>query len=460
MIQQEKYADIHLFALEHRYYGDSYPKFEESSPLSNENLKYLSSKQALSDVGQFILHIQADAKDSSIQLPNKTKWVTFGSSYAGFLAGYARVWFPHLVHAAVSSSAPMLGAGGQVNFAAYKERQALDLQYERIGGSSKCLKVVLDGHAEIAWSLRNKEYSMLSDLFNICDGQEALKDAKNVGLWLGDGVVDVPSEYNDPSCHSHGGSSEFLDACNVDAVCDILLQSAQDSTALEALAVLADIQNDSKDHHGKDTCTKLDWKHTLKSLKEPKDEDDNSSEDDVSPQNHWERSYHYQMCTEFGMFQTCEANSLCPFGQGYRNVDADFEICESAFGLSKQAVDRGVKTTADHYGDITKHGSSRILSVNGDVDPWNMLALKSDNDEIHMPVYTVQGASHHFWTHPVSSKTDNQEIRDAREIIHMKVMQWLEEEDHHGKQQGAKQKKTDMHKEKAQQAAKQKATTA
>lgn len=41
-------------------------------------------------------------------LPPDTKWVAFGGSYPGSLAAWLRLKYPHLVHAAVSSSGPLL----------------------------------------------------------------------------------------------------------------------------------------------------------------------------------------------------------------------------------------------------------------------------------------------------------------------------------------------------------------
>ena len=52
----------------------------------------LSSRQALGDVAGFVSHANA-----AYGLGEANKWVTFGGSYPGMLAGWARLKFPHLV---------------------------------------------------------------------------------------------------------------------------------------------------------------------------------------------------------------------------------------------------------------------------------------------------------------------------------------------------------------------------
>ncbi|CAH1107856.1 unnamed protein product [Psylliodes chrysocephalus] len=71
--------------------------------LSNENLVYLTSQQALADLAFFI-----EAMNKQHELSSDVKWIVFGGSYAGSLAAWMRLKYPHLVHGAVSSSAPLL----------------------------------------------------------------------------------------------------------------------------------------------------------------------------------------------------------------------------------------------------------------------------------------------------------------------------------------------------------------
>ena len=61
------------FQLEHRFYGESHP----TPDMSDENLVYLSSEQALADLAFFVTE-----KTKQYKL-NDTKWIAFGGSYPG-----------------------------------------------------------------------------------------------------------------------------------------------------------------------------------------------------------------------------------------------------------------------------------------------------------------------------------------------------------------------------------------
>jgi thymus-specific serine protease len=382
-------ASIHLFALEHRYYGRSYPQFFDEQgntvpALATANLVFLSSKQALADLAYFV---------ETRNLPADTKWITFGGSYPGFLAAMARQFYPSLIHAAVSSSSPMHIL---LDFVGYKERQAWDLQYETIGGRSECLKIVLDGHEELIDAVET-DRDHVAELFQICSPSK-FQDRRNVQVFLGDGVVDIPAQSNDPSC-----SKEL---CNLQKVCEFLIASQNEGdSAIQSLAKLANEQRTTP-------CTTVDWHAFLHDISSTVIENEN-----------W-RSWVWQTCTEFGYYQTCEDESVCPFSRGLHTIDMDYEICEVAYSLTQEDVEQNIANTIEWYGDIRKR-ATRVLSVNGDVDPWSVLAIL-DSEDPRMPAHIVKGASHHFWTHP-PNETDNQEIRDARDIIHLKVMEWLEE---------------------------------
>lgn len=71
--------------------------------LSIENLKFLTSEQALADLANFI-----ESKNAEYQFDSNVKWIAFGGSYPGSLAAWVREKYPHLVYGSVSTSGPLL----------------------------------------------------------------------------------------------------------------------------------------------------------------------------------------------------------------------------------------------------------------------------------------------------------------------------------------------------------------
>jgi len=139
------------------------------------------------------------------------------------------------------------------------------------------------------------------------------------------------------------------------------------------------------------------------------------------------RSWIWQTCTEFGFYQTCEQSSKCPFAKGYHPLEEDFEICSYAYGISSEEVRESIRQTMEYYGDRELKGGSRILSVNGGVDPWATLARTNQTTNPWLPTYVVEGASHHFWTHQVKA-SDGEKMKEARQFIYDTVTNWLQME--------------------------------
>lgn len=165
-------VSVHVYALEHRYYGSSYPSFDDESPVTIQNLKYLSSRQALEDLAHFVHTIDK-------QHGKETKWVTFGGSYPGFMAAYARLKYPHMIHAGVSSSAPL---DLKVDFPGYNHLVGADLKYPKVGGSDRCFDIVKEGH-EQAIALLQTDPLELGKMFNVCQ-PENLHERRNQEMLL------------------------------------------------------------------------------------------------------------------------------------------------------------------------------------------------------------------------------------------------------------------------------------
>lgn len=143
------------FQLEHRYYGLSHP----TTSTTTEELKYLSSEQALSDLSNFIVSMN--------EKHNLTgKWISFGGSYPGSLSAWLREKYPHLVHGSVSSSGPLLA---KVDFQEY-----FNVVVDSLASSSElCVEAVQRGFQQIDLLLRHPlGQRHMTAIFKLCDPVE------------------------------------------------------------------------------------------------------------------------------------------------------------------------------------------------------------------------------------------------------------------------------------------------
>ncbi|WJX88513.1 putative serine protease eda2 [Trifolium repens] len=101
-----------VVSLEHRYYGASTP-FDN---IATENLKYLSSKQALSDLAVFRQYYQDSLNAKWNKKGVENPWFVFGGSYAGALSAWFRLKFPHLTCGSLASSGVILAIQDYTEF--------------------------------------------------------------------------------------------------------------------------------------------------------------------------------------------------------------------------------------------------------------------------------------------------------------------------------------------------------
>ena len=342
---------------------------------------------------------ESGAESSNIRV------ITFGGSYPGMMSAWSRLKYPHLIFAAVSNSSPVQA---QLDFPEYNDRVAYDLRNEGVGGSENCFDIFASGHAEISDLVSAKDgegRQRVAELFNICGGTDSLVISRNADAFLGDGVVFVPAQSNDPSCTDR--------ICNIEHLCASLVAAKEiTGSNVEALAAIAKVQRNGGDNIDNDTCVEVNWEQTIAYLSS-----DEAMEEGT-------RSWLWQTCTEFGFYQTCEVDSECPYGKGHHKLSMDLEICARAFGVEMDSVWRSVEQSNEQYGGWSID-SSRILFVNGEVDPWSMLSVDLDHGRsAELPTIWVEGASHHFWTHEASER-DGKNIVGARKAIYRQMIEWL-----------------------------------
>mmetsp|Transcript_14044 Transcript_14044/g.32560 ORF Transcript_14044/g.32560 Transcript_14044/m.32560 type:complete len:537 (+) Transcript_14044:31-1641(+) len=374
-----------VLALEHRFYGKSIP----TPDLSTASLRFLSTEQALEDMASFHAHIT-----DMYSLSPHTRWVTFGGSYPGMLAAWSRSKYPHLIHASVSSSAPLRAVA---NMYQYNDLVAKSLSNRNVGGSPTCLRRVRDAFAEMGGMLGSMTgRAALGDLLGVCGGKLDM-EKEGAGALVADSasaVFEVQS--NDPSCTA--------EACNIEKQCGVMVANITLSPLVQ-LASLVKVAYGGK-------CVPIDYNAEVAAPLL-----------NTTVEGGGDRVWFYQTCSQYGFYQTCDPYSQCPFvrGMGVDTLGSYYALCSLAFGINGTTTEARVAATNQEFGGL-EPGASRILFVNGDIDPWH--ALSPLTPRPGLPAFVVRGASHHFWTHP-ARPTDSPEVVMARKRIAMAVDRWL-----------------------------------
>jgi hypothetical protein len=369
-----------MFALEHRYYGchnmSACPvdSFEDEK----SSLQFLSSHQAVEDVANFVRSMN---KDWSLSATNK--WVTWGGSYPGMMAGWSRLKHPELIHASVASSAPVLA---QLNMPEYNDRvaAAFAVSNNGVGGSDECREAIRKGHESIGQLFSSKEgRGALEQQFHLSQG--SLDSTSMQKSFAGNGVADFPAQGNDPTCETP--------ACNIGKICAIML----DTTLGDEVARLAAVRSAQRGGKSAELASGLP------------------------------SFWFWQTCTEFGFYQTCETNSSCFYTQGLITLEDYTQDC-MRWGISPAEIQASIDATNAHYGGLRPTGPSGelgscVMWPNGEVDPWAGLSVM-EAPSADQPVLYVDGAAHHSWTHSPAS-TDQESVKQARVSIRKQVEAFL-----------------------------------
>ncbi|CAG9839386.1 unnamed protein product [Diabrotica balteata] len=318
-----KYKPI-LFELEHRYYGKSHP----TEDLSTENLVYLTSQQALADLAFFI-----EAMNQKHNLTRDVKWIVFGGSYAGNLAAWVRLKYPHLVHGAMSASAPLLA---KLDFPEFFK----DVEDSLRANNKKCSTILKESVDQVEVPLQTAVgQKHFNKLFNLCeDKSEKVHNSLNM--------------YNLVT------KSETLDW-----LCTLLKYRGPE---INRLGNIRNIIFGRKCYNYDEMISQIEnnvWE---------------------GPTGFGDRQWIYQTCTEFGYYQTTAKFPLSLY----------IQRCQNMFKSSynKMFLDHAINRTNVFYGGLDIEVSN-VVFVHGSLDPWRLLGItKTLNDKA--PAILIEGAGH------------------------------------------------------------------
>ncbi|XP_059055220.1 putative serine protease K12H4.7 isoform X1 [Achroia grisella] len=374
--------------LEHRYYGESHP----TEDLSTKNLQYLSSYQALADLANFITSMNME-----LRLNKDIKWIAFGGSYPGSLAAWLRLKYPHLVHAAVSSSGPLLA---KVNFMEYFEVVVNALR-EKTGGE-ECVEQLKLAHYQIVTLIRTNP-EIIEKEFKLCKpfSEATTNDMKNFYNSIADDFADLV-QYNEDN--RIGADKRYLNL-TINTVCNMITGEGSDP-AYKKVANFNSIILEKTNQ----TCLDYSYDNMINELRK------------VSWGSDEARQWTYQTCTEFGFYQT-SSGEVEVFGNLFP-INFFIKQCQDIFG---NKFDQNFITSAAHWTNAY-YGAlgisvSRVVFVHGSVDPWHALGVTTTETNDTPAIY-IHGTAHCANMYPSSDK-DSSELVEARVEIEQYLSSWI-----------------------------------
>ncbi|XP_077468252.1 thymus-specific serine protease [Stigmatopora argus] len=376
------------FMLEHRFYGKSHPTVD----LSTENLRFLSSRQALADLAHFRT-VMADTKG----LVNM-KWVAFGGSYPGSLAAWFRLKYPHLVHASAATSAPIHTT---VNFPEYLEVVGRSLASE----STECPLLVKKASDTLVERLNDPTtYENITKDFNLCSKLQIQTETDSAYFLeiLAGNFMDVV-QYNEDKRDFEGIVSNIT----IKVLCEVMSDTSLGDPYARYVAV-ARLMMDTFSMK----CLDVSFNNNLRDMT-------NTSWD--GPAAGGGRQWVYQTCTEFGFYQSTDSPN-----QPFSGFPLEYHVkqCEDYYNVSAEQLAESVAETNEYYGGYDVH-STRIVFPNGSIDPWHALGI-TQNISDELPAVFIKGTAHCANMYP-ASVDDLLQLTLARDQIFLHLQKWLKE---------------------------------
>ncbi|PLB51285.1 hydrolytic enzymes of the alpha/beta hydrolase fold protein [Aspergillus steynii IBT 23096] len=421
--------------LEHRYYGSSFP-FDS---LDTDNIRFLSTDQALADYAYFAEHVTLPGLEHVDLSPKSTPWIAYGGSYAGAFVAFLRKLYPEVYWGAVSSSGVTQAI---IDYWQYYEPIRQYAPSDCIRATQEFIDVVdrvLIDHAE------NKT---LNSQLKTAFGASAQYDDVTFASSLSVGLDDFQGRNWDPAI----GSLGFRRYCDNITATDLLYpetKKVEDSIKQIVDVAGYDAENETfvtqiLNHVG--FLDKLVFSYSDADLDSTSDSDPNPIASNNSTAKPLPKSsgtsWSYQVCTEWGYFTTGTGvpNDTLPLISRVLDIPALSSFCPSQFGI----------TTPPQVENINQHGGydfsfPRVAIIDGLADPWrdatphaDGTAKRESSDEepfILLDIAAedvwdgVRGAVHHWDQNGVVGNQTGvvpKEVKEVQKEVVRFVGVWLE----------------------------------
>jgi len=370
MYDMAKDNKAHMFYVEHRYYGRSWP----TSDMSIENLKYLNVHQVLADLAHFIRTIKSETPGM-----NNSKVALVGVSYSATLVTWFKKLYPDLAVGVWASSAPLVA---KTNLAIYNE-YAGDV-IRNLGGDA-CYDRIQNAYTQMEELFATKRGAELKAMWQLCDNF----DENN--------LLDQWSFFSEIT-EVITGIVVFHRGTSVQVMCNSFLKG-DDAIAAVAVFVMFVMRPAE--------CYDLSYNGVMKEIR-------NTTFSDMTTMRQW----YYQTCNELGWYHTSDSVNQ-PFGTQFP-VELYTKMCADAFGpqYNTDYIDQKVAKTNDFFGGL-KPEVTNVYMSHGALDPWLSVAIQSKEQATIVPRYS------HGKDFSSISERDSPEMLANKQKIAQLMREWL-----------------------------------
>jgi lysosomal Pro-X carboxypeptidase len=383
---------------EMRFFGTSTPYGEEGSfELSAERIGLLSIEQTLADNAHLIAKLRSERGAES------SKVIALGGSLAGTLAFFLRAKYPHLCHAALAASAPILGYAGLTDPYGWYRVATSTFDKQAPG----CVEQVRGAFAQLLAA----SPALISKAYNTCT--PALETtAQTIGLRMTDMLSAMAtSAYPRSLSPVVGACRQLAMAPGVGAFAPFITPpgTCLNVSALHAMAA-----------------------HPHALLPRPPSAHRRLARevgiDDVGGAQTADRAWYYLACTE--IVHPIAANNVSDMFPPFSwDVDALASACRKLFHVSPRLewLPESMGMAGGPKG--LRRVTSRVIFSNGMLDPWSAESVTADVSETLVAINLADG-SHHSdlgsWGNPWPDERSDSAalVRARREELRL-LRTWL-----------------------------------
>jgi hypothetical protein len=412
--------------LEHRYYGRSYvtPNF------TTENMRFLSTDQALADMAYFAKHVVFPGfEDWDLTAPD-TPYIAYGGSYAGAFVAFLRKLYPHIYTGAIASSAVTKAI---YDYWEYFEAARLFSPPGCAPATQKFTAVIDNILIEKAGS---KDVGKLKAVFGLGN----LTNDKDFVSSLSNGISRLQETNWDPAVSSPG----FHEYCSNVTSHELLYPSLKPlESDVKHLIAVGGLEKEADtfttqmlNYVGYVNLTVVqrchDRSQDIETCLSTANDTEFYRRDSLST-GRW-RPWPYQFCTEWGYLTTGSGvpKNQMPLISRLLDINYTSTVCREAFNI----------TTPPDLEIINKHGGfdlsyPRLAFIDGDSDPWraatpHRIGLPERKSTVSEPFLLIKGGVHH-WDENGVFKNETKPGFPPEEIVEVQkaevefVQAWLAE---------------------------------